>query len=156
MILRLTHQGETASEEVLQNYLVDTLGPETEVFFPFKRSGAYAYSERASLIEGYIFVKTPKNLGADMFIQSSYVSLLNDRLYYAGNDYISMLRDQLLDVFEEEFVLGDTVVILEGSYSNLTGVIVGESSDSLVVNLKLRSLVVQKDFKKYQVRKQHV
>ena len=153
VILRLTHQGETVNEDVLQDYLIDNFGAETEVFFPFRRSGAYSYSEKVSVLEGYIFVKLGAHVTSAAFARCPYLHLLNDKLYYVENSYVEGLQDQLQEVFEEEFFPSDPVIILEGPYSNLKGSIIEVYKDVVIVDIVLRSTTIRKDFKKYQVRR---
>lgn len=153
--LELTPSGELKIEEgTLEKSLRRDLdvSPEFQIFIPsltFKRNGR---NITIHLMEGYAFVESGLSETAYFSLpkRTTYVNqVMSTRssrgmavLSVIDNSYILELKEQMRSLLSSSIEVGETVLILEGIYSNLEGEVLAIEDEDAIIHIQLRSLNV--------------
>ena len=153
--IELSHQGENkVLDGTLEETLRRDLGVDEDhpIFIPcttYERSGQ---KTTFHLMEGYVFVAS----GLDEILyfrleRQPYVNKVMSTkagkhrlraLSVITSTHIKEMQNKLQEMVSSEIPVGETVMVLEGTYKHLSGTIMGIENENAHVHISLRSLEV--------------
>lgn len=142
LIIELSDLGENATHAELQCALEEMLGDDVEFFIPTHYEQVGSYISINTIIEGYVFVKDSP--GARIRIAN-----LRDYRYFRGvlgsgkkfhtvnSRAVGGLRQKLRKSLSKRLKLGTKVRILDGTFADLTGEVIGleDSGKRIIVHI---------------------
>lgn len=153
--VELTHQGETrVTDGTLEAVLRRDLGVDDDhpIFIPsslYRRDGHVTIIH---LMEGYVFVGSglPETSYFSLERQPYVAQVMSTQggkhrmrvLSVITDAHIQQMKAKLQEMVSSEIPVGAEVLVLEGTYRNLTGKITGLEGDNAFVHIRLRSLEV--------------
>lgn len=134
---------ENISYTDIENAILTTFGEGIEYFIPIYHENIGTYTSTSVLMEGYAFVKDCPE------VRNSIYNLREHRIFsralFCSGRYqtvpshtILSLKKKLRSSLKRKFSLGSKVKILEGTFKNLIGEVIGveENGKRIVVKIK--------------------
>lgn len=166
VVVELTPQGEKrAIEGLLDRALRKTLGVDDThpIFIPY---ATFVHNGRRSVlnvIEGYAFISSglPDSAYLSLPSKTPYISSVMHRSNPRGSPVLNTvsessvrsLKDNLSRMISKEIEEGSKVIVAEGFYIGLVGVVVGfAGEEDALVLIDLRSLKAVKKLPKFHLR----
>lgn len=132
---------ESVNPEILQDSLLSIL-PEAEIFFPFLKYTDKRGKYIDALFDGYAFVRGENYEGRDYIRleNSPYVQCvlkLAKHVAYTSDMEIQKLKDKLSKLIPADFLLNEKVYINKGLFNGLTGTVIQNIDDKLILQIEM-------------------
>lgn len=127
----------------IENAVITTFGDEVEYFIPIHHEAVGTYTSTSVLIEGYVFVRDGDAVRNSIFNLREH-RVFSRALYCSGrfqtvpSEKILDLKKKLKHSMKRKFFVGSKVKVLEGTFKNLVGEVIGveENGKKIVVKIK--------------------
>jgi len=125
--------------------LTNVFGSQTDYFIPIHNETMGSYVSTSTLMEGYAFIKdTTTSRGSLLNLSDQRV--FSGALYHGGKyqtvsgKVITELKKKLKRSLKKKFEVGTKVKVLEGTFKNLTGEVIGLEDGGKKVILRIKRI----------------
>ena len=127
----------------IENAVITTFGDGVEYFIPIHHESVGTYTSTSVLMEGYAFIKDCSEIRNSVFNLREHrvfsrVLSCSGRFQTLSSEKISDLKKKLKHSMKRKFFVGSKVKVLEGTFKNLIGEVIGieENGKRIVVKIK--------------------
>ena len=145
LILELNDLMSNVGYREMEGAILQIFGTNVDYFIPIHNEKMGSYVSMSTLMEGYAFVKDTSAARSSLLNMSDQ-RIFSGVLHQAGkyqtisNKAVSELKRKLKKSLKKKFELGTKVMILEGTFKNLTGEVIGLEEGGKKVILRIKRI----------------